>query len=112
MFDKVYSKVKVKCGIPEAVVADAGYKTPWIAKQITDDLAKPIFPYKRPMGARKENPEFSSRNFVYDEYYDCYLCPNNEVLSYSTTNREGYREYKSKNYICENCLNLMDCTKA
>ena len=112
MFDSVYEKVKIKHGIPEAVVADAGYKTPWIAKQITDDLAKPIFPYKRPMGARKENPEFSSRNYIYDEYYDCYLCPNNQVLSYSTTNREGYREYKSKNYICENCLDLTDCTKS
>jgi hypothetical protein len=64
------------------------------------------------MGARKDNPEFSSKNYIYDEYYDCYLCPNNEVLSYSTTNRDGYREYKSKNYICENCLNLTDCTKS
>lgn len=33
--------------------------------------------------------------YVYDEYYDCYICPNNQVLSYRTTNRDGYREYKS-----------------
>ena len=25
------------------------------------------------------------------------------ILSYATTNREGYREYKSKSYICKNC---------
>ena len=25
----------------------------------------------------------------------------NKVLSYATTNREGYREYKSKGYICQ-----------
>ncbi len=25
-----------------------------------------------------------------DEYYDCYICPNNEILSYSTTAKNGY----------------------
>ena len=39
--------------------------------------------------------------YVYDEYYDCVLCPQYHVLSYSTTNREGYREYKSKRYVCQ-----------
>ena len=48
--------------------------------------------------------------YVYDEYYDCYICPNNKVLEYSTTNREGYREYKSCGIICENCPHLSQCT--
>ena len=48
--------------------------------------------------------------YVYDEYYDCVLCPHDKVLSYSTTNREGYREYKSKSYVCENCPDLKCCT--
>lgn len=38
---------------------------------------------------------FKKYEYVYDEYYDCYICPNNQVLSYRTTNRDGYREYKS-----------------
>jgi len=41
--------------------------------------------------------------YVYDEYYDCVLCPQYKVLEYATTNRDGYREYKSKGYICKDC---------
>ena len=48
---------------------------------------------------------------VYDEYYDCILCPQDKVLSYATTNREGYREYKSKSYICRDCPELEKCTQ-
>ncbi|WP_234033663.1 hypothetical protein [Pelagicoccus mobilis] len=29
------------------------------------------------------------RDFVYDEHYDCYPCPQGQVLENSTTNREG-----------------------
>ena len=44
---------------------------------------------------------FKKYEYVYDEYYDCYICPNNQVLSYRTTNRDGYREYKSSGTVCE-----------
>ena len=33
----------------DAVIADAGYKTPAIAKLLLDDNVMPVFPYKRPM---------------------------------------------------------------
>ena len=46
---------------------------------------------------------FKKYKYVYDEYYDCYICPNNEILKYSTTNREGYKEYKSNQKICKKC---------
>ncbi len=48
--------------------------------------------------------------YVYDIYYDCVICPKDRVLDYATTNREGYREFKSKGYICENCPSLGECT--
>jgi transposase len=105
-FEKVYTKVKGKHGIPEAAVVDAGCKTPHICKTIADDLVLPVMPYKRPTGARRNDPDYNARNFAYDEYYDCYLCPNNEVLRYSATNREGYRECKSNCKTCESCANL------
>lgn len=44
--------------------------------------------------------------------HDCYICPENKILSYSTTNRDGYREYKSKAYDCENCPNRNKCTES
>lgn len=34
-------------------------------------------------------------DFVYDEHYDCYLRPEGQVLQYSTTTKEGYRQYFS-----------------
>lgn len=44
--------------------------------------------------------------FAYDEYYVCYICPNNEILKYSTTNCEGYKEYKSTPEKCIDCALL------
>ncbi len=41
--------------------------------------------------------------YVYDEHYDCIICPEFHTLAYSTTNRDGYREYKSNPEICKNC---------
>ena len=47
---------------------------------------------------------------VYDEHFDCYICPANKVLSYATTNRDGYREYRSKSSDCAKCPYLCQCT--
>jgi hypothetical protein len=53
---------------------------------------------------------FKKYDYVYDEYYDCYICPNNQILSYTITNRDGYREYKSCGYKCSKCPYLQNCT--
>ena len=104
-FASLYEKLKAFS--PKMIVADAGYKTPAIAKLLLDNGITPVFPYKRPM--TKEG-FFKKREYAYDEYYDCYICPNNKVLNYSTTNREGYREYKSNPQYCEGCPYLNQCT--
>lgn len=103
-FKGLYDKIK-DIGI-RTLVADAGYKTPAIAKLLIDTGIKPLLPYKRPM--TKEG-YFCKYEYVYDEYYDCYICPSNQVLKYSTTNREGYREYKSWGMVCESCPHLSQC---
>jgi len=104
-FKPLYDKVRLFN--PEMMVFDAGYKVPAIARELLEDGIKPLFPYKRPM--TKEG-FFKKSEYAYDEYYDCYICPENHVLAYSTTNRDGYREYKSKSYTCKNCPSLMKCT--
>ena len=88
---------------------DAGYKTPAIARRIIEDGKVPVMPYTRPM--TKEG-FFKKGEYVYDEYYDCYICPENQILNYSTTNREGYREYKSNAEICERCASRHLCTES
>ena len=50
--------------------------------------------------------------YVYDEHYDCIICPEYQVLRYSTTDRDGYRHYKSNPRICEKCPTRALCTKA
>ena len=43
-----------------------------IAHELLEDGSEPLFPYKRPM---TEDSFFRKYEYVYDEYYDCYLCP-------------------------------------
>ena len=104
-FPELYDKIK-DIGI-DTMIMDAGYKTPAIAKTLLDDGIKPLFPYKSPM--TKEG-FFKKYEYAYDEYYDCYICPSGKTLEYSTTNREGYREYKSCGEECEGCPYLSQCT--
>ena len=94
---------------PYYLIADSGYKTPSIAKFLLDQNITPVFPYTRPRGKKGK---LRPKDFIYDEYYDCYLCPENQVLAYSTTNRDGYREYKSNPKICANCPLLSSCTES
>jgi transposase len=106
-FPAIYEKLKEYA--PEKIVIDAGYKTPAIAKMLIDDGITPIMPYKRPM---TKKGFFRKSEYVYDELYDCYICPNDQILSYRTTNRDGYREYKSDPIICVSCPYLSQCTKS
>ena len=106
-FKALYDKIK-GIGI-KTLIADAGYKTPAIAKLLIEDGINPLFPYKRPM--TKEG-FFRKYEYVYDEYYDCYIFPDNQVLAYSTTNRNGYREYKSCAAVCSGCPYLSQCTES
>lgn len=54
---------------------------------------------------------FAPYEYIYGEYFNCVICPENQVLSYATTNREGYREFKSKGYICERCSSRQLCAE-
>ena len=107
-FDGIYDKVTEKYEDIENVVIDAGYKTPAICKKVIDDNRKPVTPYKRPM---TKQGFFKKYEYVYDEYYNCIICPNNKILRYVTTNKNGYREYVSNPNECRNCPFKNQCTK-
>jgi transposase len=109
VFPLVYNKIKEKFEGVKNIVVDAGYKIPAIAKMIIEDGNTPIMPYKSPM---TKKGFFKKYEYAYDEYFDCYICPNNQVLSYSTTNREGYKEYKSNPSKCKNCQFINKCTES
>ena len=109
VFDTVYDRLTNRFPTVETVVADAGYKTPWICKKVFDDGRIPSLPYKRPQTTKGGHNWWE---YVYDEYYDQILCPEYKTLNYATTNREGYREYKSKAYICQSCQTRHKCTNS
>ncbi|ASN62766.1 hypothetical protein EFM12_06725 [Latilactobacillus curvatus] len=104
-FNTLYQHIKLLC--PKLIIADSAYKIPVIAQQLIEDQITPVFPYKRPM---TKKGFFSKNDYAYDEYYDCYICPNDKILKYSTTNRDGYHEYKSNPADCQNCPLIKQCT--
>ena len=100
---------KIKALNPHYLIADSGYKTPSIAHYLLTLGVIPVFPYTRP---RNKKDMLRPKEFMYDEYYDVYLCPENHPLSYSTTTRDGYREYKSNPAVCQYCPLLSVCTQS
>jgi transposase len=106
-FDDVYDKVVERFPEVETVVVDTAYKTPHICKKVFDDKRVLSTAYKRPQTMKGGHEWWK---YVYDEHFDCVICPEFQVLKYSTTNRDGYREYKSDPRICANCLTRELCT--
>lgn len=88
---------------------DAGYITPAICKTILEHKQKMYAPYKRPM---TKKGYFKKYEYVYDEGYDCYLCPNIKLLEYRNTNKLGYKEYKSNPEECKECPYIEKCTQS
>ena len=107
MFDDLYSATISRFPEVEIVALDSAYKTHWIMRQVFDSGRLAATPYKRPM--TKEG-FFKKYEYVYDEYHNCILCPQNQILKYSTTNRDGYRQYKSNPQICAVCPSRNKCT--
>ena len=91
------------------ICLDAAYTTPPICREIILNNHVPLMPYTRPKTGKGL---FKKYEYVYDEYYDCYICPNNETLEYSTTDRNGYKQYKSNPEKCKKCPLREQCTKS
>lgn len=110
-FDGLYSNFQQNFlfDFTNLVCLDNGYTSPAVAKKIIDSGKQVLTPYKRPM---TKQGFFKKKDYVYDEYLGGYICPNNQVLKYSTTNKDGYREYKSCGNECANCPFLSKCTNS
>ena len=109
IFEPLLEKVIEKHGKPEAVAADAGYKTAPIAQYLFENDMIPALPYTRP---RTKDGYLKKHEYVYDEYYDCYICPQGQILKYSTTTKDGKRQYFSNPLQCQNCPMLSVCTQS
>jgi len=92
----------------EAVGLDAGYMTAPICKGLEDREIYGVIGYRRPT---HRDGYLRKRDFHYDAEQDGYRCPNGQLLTYRTTNREGYREYRSDPRLCRDCPLLASCTQ-
>lgn len=91
-----------------AVGLDAGYATPGIARGLEDRGIKGVTGYRRPTPAKPGM--LPKKAFVYEAEADGYRCPEGQLLAYATTDRGGYRHYRSNPAICRTCPLLASCT--
>lgn len=87
---------------------DAGYATAGIAKGLEDREITGVTGYRRPTPPREGM--MGPKAFTYDAQADGYRCPQGQLLPYTTTDRTGYRQYKSDPKICKTCPLLASCT--
>ncbi|MDE2289092.1 MAG: IS1182 family transposase [Burkholderiales bacterium] len=93
----------------QAVGLDAGYFTPAICQGLEDRGVVGVMGYRTP---NHKPGTFYKRQYRYDAYRDEYVCPQGQALRYSTTNRVGYREYKSNPEWCKRCEARAQCTSS
>jgi transposase len=92
----------------KAVGLDAGYATAGIAKGLEDRDIAGVTGYRNPTPPKPGMMRKSK--FVYDRDVDAYRCPQGQALTYSTTDRTGYRQYTSDPDTCKTCPLLASCT--
>lgn len=93
----------------KAVGLDAGYYTNSICHRLMEEG---IFAAIAARGPKPAKGMMGKWRYRYIWYLDAYLCPGEHLLPYVTTNREGYREYKSNPAVCQTCPLLETCTKS
>ena len=90
-----------------AVGVDAGYFTAAVC-HLTQETGIALVPgYRRP---NKGQNEYQKKQFTYDPQKDVYVCPAGEELNYGTTDRNGYRHYRSDKAVCAECPCRAKCT--
>src|SRR5690606_18466921 len=91
-----------------AVGLDAGYATAGIAKGLEERDILGVTGYRTPTPPRPGMMRKS--RFAYEPEQDGYRCPEGQLLPYATTDRSGYKHYRSDPAICQACPLLASCT--
>ncbi len=91
-----------------AVGLDAGYATSAIARGLEERAILGVIGYRNPVPPREGMMRKSK--FVYEPEADGYRCPQGQLLAYATTDRNGYKHYRSDPAICRDCPLLASCT--
>ena len=91
-----------------AVGLDAGYATTGIAQGLEERRILGVTGYRNPTPPRPGM--MRKKVFIYEPEADGYRCPQGQLLTDATTDRNGYRHYKSDPQVCRTCPLLASCT--
>lgn len=91
-----------------AVGLDAGYATTGIANGLEERRILGVTGYRNPTPPRPGMMRKSA--FVHEPETDGYRCPQGQLLAYATTDRNGYKHYRSDPAMCRDCPLLASCT--
>jgi len=87
------------------VVVDMGYYDGKQVQQCEDESIS-VYMDKANTSSNVKKGYYSKQDFRYDKSKDCYICPANNVLSYSTTSEtkgRDYRYYSLPRKVCSEC---------
>lgn len=90
----------------EAVGLDAGYNTGYLCKKLREKGLFAVISYRRPSSTSKGLPK---RKFQYVPERNMYVCPMGCMLTYRTTDRNGYQQYRSRVQDCQGCPLRASC---
>ena len=92
-----------------SVALDAGYNSAYIFHELRRRRINAAIAHRT---AKPVKDFYNRYQYVYEPESDTYRCPAGQHLRYSTTNREGYKEYKSDKKVCETCPVRSKCTRS
>jgi transposase len=90
----------------EAVAVDSGYMTAYVCYRTNKLKIMAVIPER----STREYGVFPKEKFRYDAEKNVYICPNEQELTYRTTTRNGFRDYKSDPKQCAACPLLDKCS--
>ncbi|MFC5529676.1 IS1182 family transposase [Cohnella yongneupensis] len=93
----------------EAVALDSGYLTAPICRGLDTRKIFGVIAYRR---FHPTKGLIHKHEFKYDSERNVYICPQQQELRYSTTDRDGYRHYVSDPKQCATCPMLERCTRS
>jgi hypothetical protein len=93
----------------EAVALDSGYLTNPICNKLKEKNIFAVIAHRR---FHPTQGLFHKWELTYNADRNSYTCPNKHELIYRTTDRNGYRHYKSNPEVCKTCPFLAKCTRS
>jgi transposase len=91
---------------PKYAGADAGYFVLEVLEELANRGLTPVIGPRKYAGKKGKKSKYW---FDYDPEKDEYRCFEGQILSYKTTTREGYVEYRSDKSVCANCPSREKC---